>query len=176
MTRASRLSTVGNAVLDGNGLAVSDGRGVSVNVSVGVIAIVCASVDTTVFVTGAKDVLVGDSSTTVGGGGVTDVNVHANDVRIHRTEKTNFRLISEAYSPGRILYPNNSRVNKINIPVTKRGYCTLLVYANQVLSILSSALTTLFVLFLVHERFEKYDRSRLALRALNAPEKVQDFL
>ena len=105
-------------VLDGNGLAVSEGREVSVNGSVGVTETVCVTIGASVSVTGANDVFVGRVvSPNEGGIGVVEVNVQANDEKIHRTEKISFRLISQVYSPRRIIYPNNSRITEYRTSV-----------------------------------------------------------
>ena len=94
MTLASRLSTVGRDVLDGNGLAVS------VNVSVGVTEAVSVGPGTKgVSVTGANDVFAGTMvSTTTGGMGV-DVSVQAMDVMMHKIGKLSVRLMCEIGSP-----------------------------------------------------------------------------
>ena len=110
-----RRSTVGRAVLDGNGLAVSEGRAVPVKVSVG--EIVCVALGATASVTGANDVFVGTLvSNTVGGIGVVDVKVQANNVNIHRTDQINFRLIPKLYSPFRLIYPNDKEVTEYRTP------------------------------------------------------------
>ena len=104
---------MGRDVLDGNGLAVSEAGGVVVKVSVDVTETVCGAVAAIVLTTGANDVLVGRLvSTKVGGIGVAVVNVQANDVSMHTMEKISFRLISQVYSPRRIIYLNNSRVKE----------------------------------------------------------------
>ena len=84
-------------MFEGNGLAVSEGDGVSVNVSVAVLAIVCVVVGATVSVTGAKNVLVADAPTTVGGTGVGDVRVQAKEIRMDNMEKMRFRFIIQVF-------------------------------------------------------------------------------
>jgi len=87
---ALRLSTGGNAVLDGNRLAVVEGRGVTVHVSVGITEAVDVPIGAGgVFVADASRVLVG---TDVGGSGV-DVRVQAIKLIILRIKIINFRLI-----------------------------------------------------------------------------------
>lgn len=59
-------------------------------------------------------------STGVGDTGV-EVSVQAKELRIAKSKKNGFRLISEIFSPVRILYPNekedNSFYEQIKIPV-----------------------------------------------------------
>ena len=88
-------------MLDGKGLAVSEARGVAVEVSVGVAETVCVARG--VSVTGGNDVFVGTLvAIKVGGRGV-DVRVQANDVRIHRIKKNDFRFIDNLSFQNTIL-------------------------------------------------------------------------
>jgi hypothetical protein len=105
---ASRLSTVGNAVLDGNGLAVSEGNAVSVRVAVGVAAVVPVAVGRRgVSVAGANEVFVGNLVSTDVDGIAVGVRLQAKEVRIHKSRKRGFRLICEI-----LLYPNDTEVRK----------------------------------------------------------------
>ena len=89
-----RLSTVGNAVLDGNGLAVSVGGGVTVKVSVAVTETISVAVrERGVSGPGRNAVFVGISvGTTVGGIGV-EVSVQANEIIRPRIQIAGFCLI-----------------------------------------------------------------------------------
>jgi hypothetical protein len=108
VTLALRLSTVGNAVLEGNGLAVSVGRGVRVSLSVGVTdAKSGVSVTSTNAVADGKVV-----STKVGAIGV-DVTVQANETRMLRIKKIVFRLITENCSPFRMISLNDEEVKRV---------------------------------------------------------------
>jgi hypothetical protein len=90
------LSTVGSAVLDGNGLAVSEDKGISVNVSVGVTETVSVAPGTKgVSVIGGNDVFVGILVAVRVGGTEVDVNVQANEVRMHKIKITGFCFIRE---------------------------------------------------------------------------------
>ena len=110
-------------MLEGKG--VSEANGVRVSVSVGVgepVAVGWKGVS----VTGGNDVLVGRLvSTEVAGTGV-EVSVQAKEMRMPKSKKNGFRLISEIFSPVRILYPNekegNSLYRQIKIPV-RTGRC-----------------------------------------------------
>lgn len=92
---------MGSAVLEGNGLAVSEAKGVCVNGSVGVIVCVAAG-KPGVSVTGLKDVFVGMFVSTTAVGIGADVSVQANDARIDRRKKNDFRFINKL--SFRILY------------------------------------------------------------------------
>ena len=91
-----RLSTVGRSVFNGKG--VSEANGVRVSVSVG--AGMAVAIDRKgVFVAGENDVLVGRLvSTGVGDTGVA-VSVQAKELRMLKSKKNGFRLISVIFSP-----------------------------------------------------------------------------
>jgi hypothetical protein len=88
-----RLSTVGRAVLDGNGLAVSVGAGVDVNVSV--IETVCVADGTKeVSVTDANAVSAGTFVSTGAGTMEVGVRVHPKEISNAKAKKTSVRLIN----------------------------------------------------------------------------------
>lgn len=93
---ASRLSTVGKGILDGNGLGVSDGEDVSVSITVGVAESVCVAVgagSVNVSVTDENAVFVGSSvSARVGG---TEVELQAKEASINKIGKIRLRFINE---------------------------------------------------------------------------------
>jgi hypothetical protein len=96
VTVAFRLSTVGRDVLDGNGLGVAEGKDVSVAGMVDVAESVWVAVGAlrvAVSVTGENAVFVADSAFATVVGVKVDVELQANDTRVRRVGRINFRLI-----------------------------------------------------------------------------------
>jgi hypothetical protein len=100
-----RLATVGNAVLEGDGLAVSVGRGATVTVSVGIIDAVCVGVR-------AGTVLVGTLvAIAVGEIGV-EVSVQASENITTRIKRKRLRLINGIFAPLDVIYLRNREAKR----------------------------------------------------------------